>query len=172
MLTQFFPDYQRFFQTASAAGFPAFLDDVEKSQIHNSTPYLTSWQDFVDGAVISADHALKHSFIAAIAELQFSGVSVEAILLGGSVLTPGKIAKDLDAAIFYSVPSNTDLTLIEWQFSKRRDGLDLRLIPIDIDPIVALKSAIFFGVLYTRSRDGADLRRGMVLIDCTDRAQS
>lgn len=162
-----FPELQAHYREAKSQGFPAFVTAIEESTPLNATPYVVSLSKFIESSWSSSRQTLIEALVSALAQLRGGGLRAEVLLVGGSFLDTGKSPRDLDCVIFYSRESDSSIDLGRWQHDQRVLGLDVRLLPIDIDPVMVLKMALFFGVLYTRGK-GAQLQlRGLVLVDCS-----
>lgn len=132
----------------------------------NATPYVVTLERFLSEDWADERRGMLDALVAAIARLRNEGLGVELLLVGGSFLDPGKTPRDLDCVIFYSRPTEITLDLVSWQDEQRALKLDLRLLPIDIDPVIVLKTALFFGVLYSRGSGTHTQLRGLLLVDC------
>lgn len=155
------------FVEAKRQGFPAFPKDIPSCTPLNATPYVVSLERFLSEDWTDERRVLLSGLVAAMDRLRGEGLGVELLLVGGSFLDPGKTPNDLDCVIFYSRPTEIALDLVAWQDDQKAAGLDLRLLPIDIDPVVVLKTALFFGVLYTRGSEAHPQLRGLLLVDCS-----
>lgn len=162
-----FSELESHFAEAKRQGFPAFIAGIDASNPLNSTPYVVSLSAFVAQDWGRARRGMVESLAAAVTHLTDAGLGVEALLIGGSFLDPRKKPRDLDCVIFYSRQADLDINLLTWQAGQHSRGLDVRLLPIDIDPVMVLKMAVYFGVLYTRGRDDSPQMRGLVLVDCS-----
>jgi hypothetical protein len=155
------------FVEAKRKGFPAFPKDIASCTPLNATPYVVTLDRFLSEEWADERRVLLDRLVAAIDRLRKEGLGVELLLVGGSFLDPRKTPNDLDCVIFYSRPTEIALDLISWQDEQKARSLDLRLLPIDIDPVIVLKTALFFGVLYTRGNEAHPQLRGLLLVDCS-----
>ncbi|POA51827.1 hypothetical protein C1889_25540 [Pseudomonas sp. FW507-12TSA] len=102
-----------------------------------------------------------------ISELKDAGLSIDIALIGGSFLTLKSTPGDLDAVLFYSLKKEEiAFPLDQWQRAQKLKGLDVRLVPMDTRPILTLKMALFFALLYTHRKNDGLTTPGLVLIDC------
>lgn len=155
------------FAKAKERGFPAFLDGDRRSTPLNATPYIASLDelDVRDGS--EKRSILLRNLRIGLMELEEIGLHALAILIGGSFLDQRKDPGDLDCIVFYATGLEPNLTVgSDWQIKQRARGIDARLVPLDSDPIVLLKSALFFGALYSRPTGEHESTRGLVLVDC------
>lgn len=153
------------YRVAHAAGFPAFVTSIDDSTPLNATPYVVSLTQFAAGDWSGLRRVLVDALIAAIDALAQWQVRAELILVGGSFLDAATVPRDLDCTIFYTRDGDARADLAAWQRAQRAHGLDVRLMPLHADPVIVLKTAIYFGVLYTRGRGPHPQMRGLVLID-------
>lgn len=161
-----FAGLESHFLQAQRLGFPAFIGSIEQSTPLNATPYVVSMAQF-DAIDWPLDRRpLLDALKTAVAQLPDNGLRAELILVGGSFLDPRLSPHDLDCALFYSRDTDCTVNLNLLQEQLRTTGLDIRLLPLDIEPVMVLKMALFFGVLYTRGRGAQPQLRGLVLIDC------
>lgn len=163
-----FPGLKDHYRRAAGSGFPAFLGDVSDSNPINSTPYVVGLGDFLSEPLPMAKLALRDTLSAALAKLPGFGLQAEIVLIGGSFLRLDAEPRDLDCVVYYSRSGEIAGDLPAWQAEQKSRGLDLRLIPLEMDPVMVLKTALFFGALYGADRGEAQgVRRGLVLVDCT-----
>jgi hypothetical protein len=96
------------------------------------------------------------------------GGEAVAALLGGSAIGPKPEPGDLDGVLFYRwVDGNVDAAaLARLQASAKARGLDLRLQPVDADPLLLIKTVSFFSMLYSKNAGERTILRGLVLVDC------
>jgi hypothetical protein len=160
-------DLESQYQRARECGFPAFVQSIDESTPLNATPYVVSLRQFVAGDWPAGRRALLDALLATIARLPQHGARAEIVLVGGSFLDASRSPRDLDAALFYSRCGDAPPDLAQLQDELRASCLDLRLLPLDIAPVMVLKMALYFGVLYTRGREAQPQLRGLVLVDCT-----
>jgi hypothetical protein len=52
------------------------------------------------------------------------------------------------------------------QAAAKARGLDLRLLPLDGDPLLLIKTVSFFSMLYSKNEGERTIIRGLVLVDC------
>jgi len=155
------------FEKARGLGFPAFPDGVSESTPLNSAPYVISMAQLEALAADDNRREMVGQIGSVIRNLAESGVETRILLIGGSFLDHAKRPKDMDCVLFYVAGEDgVDMNLERYRLECHRSGLDVRFLPLDIDPILVLKTAIFFGLLYSRSKDqGADAR-GCLLVQC------
>lgn len=89
-----------------------------------------------------------------------AGVLPVCALVGGSFAGFGDAPKDLDALILYRAAGGADAIVAALR--PVTDGLDLRFVPDDADPILLIKMTCFFHTLYQGIDKGN--ARGSVLV--------
>ncbi|WP_155616945.1 DUF6932 family protein [Xanthomonas translucens] len=154
------------YRDSKEKGFPAFPIGVERSNPINSTPFLELIERIGELAGDPCREGLLKQLGSLLDVLRSNGVEPIALLVGGSFLRPLVPPKDLDCVLFYQ--SNCDIAarLMMYQRNIAQVGVDVRFVPIDSDPLIVLKSAIYFGTLYGMRKDGDSERQGVVLFDC------
>lgn len=95
-----------------------------------------------------------------------AGGLVVALMVGGSFVRKEVAAPhDIDGVIFYSGGrEETPRRLLNESALWKLNRLDMRCIPFDASPAIALKAAAFFSVLYSVNRDGAGAPNGCLLV--------
>jgi hypothetical protein len=165
----FLEQQEQLFDQHCGERVPPFPDDIAKCHAFNASPYLLSLPRFAAGfANGPRRRQLFDALVGALATASDEGAEIVAVLVGGSYLVPqATMPKDLDAIVFYTAtPGRSDVAARLrglWERTKSQ-SLDLRFIPYDADPVVALKACSFFSLLYARTRASAELSRGAVLI--------
>lgn len=155
------------YRLAAGLGFPAFIGDISESNPINATPYVVGLGEFLSESLPPAKRALRDALSAALGMLPNLGLQAEIIMIGGSFLRRDSKPRDLDCVVFYSRPGDLTGDVAAWQAQQKPLGLDLRLIPIEMDPVMVLKTALFFGALYGIDRGGTQVMNGVVLVDCS-----
>ncbi|QJI30074.1 hypothetical protein HKK55_15660 [Pseudomonas sp. ADAK18] len=159
--------FSQYYNRAKSVDFPAFLGDKTTCTPFNATPYITHLSTFLQEHVEHTRRLFATRLNAAIMALDEAGICVEIVLVGGSFLDSKVIPGDLDCVLFYSLKNEqTTLDLQQWQLQRKGEGLDARLIPMDTSPLLTLKAALFFAVLYTQRKNLEGIPTGLILIDC------
>lgn len=159
--------FSQHYSNAKTMDFPAFIDKTSICNPINSTPYITSLSKFFEEPKDPKRSLLCERLKTAIAELEMTDIGVEIILIGGSFLDSTVIPGDLDCVLFYSLSSETStLDFQQWQHQMKKQDLDARLIPMDSNPLIMWKAALFFAVLYTQRKSAEGVPTGLILIDC------
>lgn len=168
---------RKWFLEAADLGFPPFLTSLAESSPLNAAPYLATYRDFMN---IAAQWPGRQALIGALDHVRQSseghGIAVDAILLGGSFADRTNAApRDVDCLMMYrradSARPVDAQALGELRRSAKRNGVDVRFLPLDADPIPLVKSLCYFTNLFCQAQvEGADVRggRGLVLLDCRD----
>ncbi|TDB35428.1 hypothetical protein TEP_18250 [Stenotrophomonas sp. TEPEL] len=95
------------------------------------------------------------------------GVSVEVALIGGSFCNPKKFPVDLDCVLFYQSERLRPAALAEWSKDQLGYGLDIRMIPLDMDGSEVLKIGMYFATLYSQRKAGDESApNGAILLRC------
>lgn len=158
-------------RAAIEQGVPLFLDgDIARSSPGNASPYLMDEASFHRIYAVGevrralANH-LRHALEALDAHCRF-----QAMLIGGSMLDLSNHApRDLDAVVFYAAKEGaTSETIAEslGDLTERAKthGLDLRFVPTDASPLITIKAACYFAMLYASDRTHTAARKGALLI--------
>lgn len=104
-------------------------------------------------------------------ELEEFGVVVPAFLIGGGFvrrLKDGTKPNDIDGLALYRIEGNVSDAIralsaaVPRAKSKR---IDMRLCPLDTDPIVMMKTAIFYSILFSKSEGKMEIENGLILYD-------
>jgi hypothetical protein len=154
---------------AEVLHFPAFIGPVQQSNPLNASPYIAHIQDLRDGILLHNRKELVAKFVTAIGELRDYAVTPIAALVGGSVLGSKPQPKDLDCVIYYTStkgPTSRDDGLASFLKRWKAEGLDMRAIAADGDPLIFIKTVSFFTSLYSINPGNPASMRGLLLIDC------
>lgn len=164
-LDEIFPQVRKAYVRAVSEDFPAFLDSIDLSTPLNASPYLVGLTEFVTRQRDPGRDQLVARLQDALNNLRDMGANPQALLIGGSFLDSTQTPHDLDCVVYYESETRPS-GLARWQLKQHDRGLDLRLVPIDSDPILVLKMTLFFGALYGRGRGALPALRGTLLVDC------
>jgi hypothetical protein len=156
--------------------FDHFTTDADFSSPANSSPFITNRNKFAAwSARWPRRRALFQALEGRLQEARSAGVEIVCAMIGGSFLDADNPApKDIDAVAFYRLRGGAEVdaaALKALERSAKSDDVDMRFIPADGSPLVLIKCAAFFALLYARGRHRGprqmDLRspRGTVLID-------
>ena len=161
-----------YFSKAVDQEFPAFLDGVvASSSPGRGTPYLAQFSEFEDRirALGSRDQLLA-ALKSALDDLR-TACRIHGVLIGGSVLRSSiKVPRDCDAIVFYSLlddirPEKAVESLLKISSEVKEIGVDVRLIPVDTNPIDLIKAACYFSVLFAAERGGVLPKFGTALVE-------
>jgi hypothetical protein len=152
-------------------GVPLFLDgDIARSSPGNASPYMLSESAFYRiYAVGDARRARADGFRSAITALE-THCQFHAALIGGSMLDLGNDApRDLDAVVFYAAKEATSSEEIATFLASltedaKTHSVDLRFVPTDASPLITIKAACYFAMLYASDRANAAARKGALLV--------
>ncbi|WP_313247191.1 DUF6932 family protein [Stenotrophomonas rhizophila] len=154
------------YRLAKKSGFPAFPLGVGRSNPVNATPFLERIDRIWEMGTDPIREQLLRRLASLLDILRAAEVEPLALLVGGSFLRPPVICKDLDCVLFYQCDHDPASLLQGYRCRIGKVGVDVRFVPVDSDPLVVLKSAIYFGTLYTMQKTGDSERAGAVLFDC------
>lgn len=169
LLERFRTQQAREFDEALARGLPPFPRPVSQCNAFNATPYVVSMARFVETYGNSPRRSgLLDALRDLLSDAESAGVKMQAMLVGGSFLVPAQAApRDLDAVLFYTLDADateSGQALLALRERALQQKVDVRFVPYDADPIVTLKACAFFSLLYSRTRQSAEISRGVVLI--------
>lgn len=136
---------------AEQRGFPAFSANIRATTPINSLPYVTTFQRFRERYTDERRNQLLVRLDQVMQRARVLGVSIDYMLCGGSFTQLDKTPNDLDCVLFYRLSPEAAVAapdLQQLQVVAIKAGVDCRLIPLDGSPLVLLKSAIYFGLLY------------------------
>lgn len=160
---------RRSFKLAESQNFPHFVGPERASTPINSSPYMVALSDVRNGKVLKRRDRLMTIFLRCVDTLSARGIEPVAALLGGSAIGPKPNPSDLDCVLFYRADRDS-IRDFSWMASFERasksDGLDVRLVPLDGDPVLLIKIASFFSTLYVKNAGEDRIVRGLVLVDC------
>jgi hypothetical protein len=158
-------------QAAEALFFPPFIGGERESTPLNASPYVAHLDDLREGRFLSIRGALVREFTAALEGLPAHGIHAVASLLGGSAIGPKPNPGDLDCVVFYEAANGAAPTgnLQSLLTRSKARGIDMRLIPIDGDIVLLLKTVSYFSMLYSKNAGSLEIVRGLALIDCRER---
>lgn len=156
------------FQRAEALDFPPFLVAERQSTPINATPYVVGLSTLVSGQALARRKRFIDELVVTLKTLSELGGEGVAALLGGSAIGPKPDPGDLDCALFYRwVDGAADAAaLARLQAAAKARDLDLRLLPLDGDPLLLIKTVSFFTMLYSKNEGERTIIRGLVLVDC------
>jgi hypothetical protein len=139
------------YEHAEQRGFPPFSGNIKATTPVNSLPYVTTFQRFRARYTDERRHQLLSRLDRVLQRARDLGVIIEYMLCGGSFILLDKTPNDLDCVLFYRLAPEAAAAvpdLQELQIVAVKRGVDCRLIPLDGSPLVVLKSAIYFGLIY------------------------
>jgi hypothetical protein len=88
------------------------------------------------------------------------------MMVGGSFLRLDVDApKDIDCVLFYRASETIDPRQLQQKCIEAvQQGVDARIIPVDADPALLVRTAMFFGFLYAIDKRSMSLSRGSILV--------
>jgi hypothetical protein len=161
----------RYYESALAAGLPIFIGGERRSTPFNSAPYVVAYARFLDQASGWPGRSdLLRELQACLEEARSMQLIIDALLLGGSFLDlANPHPKDIDCVWLYRslAGSGGDVELLlSLQVRFKRRGVDMRFIPLDVDPLLFAKTLGFFSILYAKRKGENCLCRAPILVDC------
>lgn len=149
---------------------PHFADSIASSFPYNSSPHIVAMSDF-DG--FFRRDAKRQRFVGALNDTLRAlrkHIQVHGLLVAGSFLDLSKDPRDLDGALLYSArtPYESDWNAIKAVLENSRcQGLDLRPVPLDGNPLLMVKVVCFMTSLYLSHRESTQFaNNGMLLVSC------
>lgn len=158
-----FPNLEDHFLEALEHGLLPYPKGVRGSTPMDATPYLAEFSTFMRVNWSPKRKELAGKLEMLLCELASKEILVHVVLVGGSFIALDKEPKDLDCVLFYS--RNDDLSADLAGLEKSRlPAIDARLVPIEVEPALVIKIAIFFALLYSRTRESAEITRAPLLL--------
>lgn len=151
---------------------PIFPQEIAKSHALNSSPYLLDIEVFDEMFTFSEP---RKTLIKQLRSVLIQSIDCHirpfALLVGGSFLKRdvGR-PKDFDCICFYECPDLVANTagLIKLRDAALKLGVDIRFVPYDANPIIALKVCSFFTSLYTAVKRAQQKPQGCVMVKLGD----
>lgn len=144
-------------------------NDLSKGPL-DSPPFVIMLNDFLKTSAVKERPDLFTPLEVQMNSLIENGLIPELLLIGGSFLRDHLNAKDLDCIVFYSMKGNQNLPqgfMGNFQLSAKANKVDLKLVPLDHDPIMVVRCAIFYAGLFGRDRKIARMvPHPVLLVDC------
>lgn len=159
-------------QDVFAKSFPAYAQEERLCSPTNSSPYRMIRADFDE--VFKDDPwrlRLLRNIDDVLEPLRHHGIVVPVFLIGGGFvrrLRDGSRPSDIDGLAFYRMerPSPEAVKALGTAiFTAKKLHIDMRLCPLDADPIVTMKTAIFYSVLFSKVEGGMTIENGLILYD-------
>ncbi|MBV8686999.1 MAG: hypothetical protein JOZ90_15540 [Alphaproteobacteria bacterium] len=165
-LARFLSDGGRAAEPAIKSGLPVFAAPLGEETTLNSSPYIMSLQRVARAfGRTSRRRGLLDALRGALARAAALGVDSRMILLGGSFVHSEAEPSDIDGLLFYALPEQrSEAGLHRWRRELAGQPLDLQFCPVDVDPLVLVKRAIFFSNHFSYDRQAQGLIRGTVLV--------
>jgi hypothetical protein len=162
--------FTEFYEVGLSKGFPAFFDDQNHSTPLNAAPYVTDLNELLNSLGTNQHRRRLAKELLSALEIAKSGnfIFIHAIFGGTFIDKAVSRPNDIDCAFFYKCRTNAsqcDFTKLQIsQDQAKNSNIDIRYFPIDADPILAIKAAIFFGILYSCDKIDPVIRKGCVLV--------
>lgn len=157
------------FKLAERRGFPQFIGPERSSTPLNASPYSIALSEIRHGSALGHRRGLMALLIDCVDDLLTRNVEPVAALLGGSAIGPKADPSDLDCVIFYTATRDivADFSwMADYQVRSKAAGLDMRMAPLDGDPLLLIRIVSFFSTLYIKNAGESSIVRGLVLVDC------
>lgn len=145
---------------------PPLLSPLHAPRLLPSSPHVVGMAAFRAAfGGTTARAALIDALEARLAEVASAGARVECVLVGGSFVDPTREPNDVDGLVVYSVGMGRIFDeRLAVALDRSCEGLDLRFVASDADPILLVKMIAFFTTLYTGFEKEGCLRRAAVLL--------
>lgn len=154
---------------AAAANFPPFTTGLRTETPLNSAPYLLDLEEFDSLFATTADRiAILADLHSALNRLEAAGVVWRMLLVGGSFIRRAARPSDLDAMVLYAIDPAQGAAAREvlrgWSAAQRGMKVDLSFCPVDVDPMILVKRAIFFSNVFSYDRASDCMIHGTVMV--------
>lgn len=134
-----------------------------RSNPWNATPYLASIPLIKELLCFNPQRSELFDRFCYLLDTVKRDLTVDFAILGGSFCsTSVEHPNDIDVVLFYSKPRATSL-LPAIQARAKRECIDIRLMPFDIDPVLVAKMIGYFVSLYGFGSGRAVDRRAIIL---------
>jgi hypothetical protein len=162
-------DQAKLFEALPSGRVVPFPQPVAQSNPLNASPYLISKELFRSTFGREGHRkVLMDALDEVMDRADAGGFDLVALLVGGSVLAVQEVKpKDVDCVYFYRVREGLEASfegLASLAKEAQQRGIDIRFIPYDANPLLALKACSFFTMIYGRTRRSAELTKGCVLV--------
>lgn len=125
----------------------------------DSSPFVYRHDEFLETTNARERPDLILSLQAQLIRWDMAGFAVQFLLIGGSFINQHLTANDIDGVGFYQLDKESNRlsqrkpkSMLEIQDEGRSSGVDMKLVPIDHDPMLLLRAAIYFGNLFSGDR--------------------
>lgn len=165
-------DIEPCLQDIFANAVPAYPKPVDLCSPINSSPYRMDKEDLL--SAFETDpwrRNLLGNLDAILDDLKGYGVVVPAFLIGGGFvrrLKDGSRPDDIDGLAFYRIKGagSEAIKALGAAIPKAKGlNIDLRFCPLDTDPIVMMKVAIFYSILFSKVEGQMKIENGLILYD-------
>jgi hypothetical protein len=153
------------YEGAKKEGLPVFASCVDATTPMNASPYVTNLRTFLSGWGEKREVLVKR-LAATLHQLEDFCLIPEILMIGGSFLDESVDPNDIDCVVFFSKSEIAPEEVDQWVKAQKDVGLDMRLFPLDMDPIIVLKVSAFFGGLYSKTKKSGTKERSIILVDC------
>lgn len=154
-----------------SAGVPPFTESGDFSSPANSSPYCASRTELFE--VFKDDPwrlTLLESADTILNDLEVQGISIPAFLIGGGFVRRLKgrtRPTDIDGLAFYTA-SNLDSKIVAELLHKSKlkaklNSIDLRYCPLDSNPLIIIKSSIFYSSIFSKRKNRSHSENGLIL---------
>lgn len=163
--------FSRYYENGLSHGLPPLLQPELLSTPFNSTPYVVSIQQLhKDFGFNSRRRQLLSAMEGGLESFEHNGLYVPFVLIGGSFTQLScLLPSDLDAVFLYRQVTGHDVSidglsaLRQSLLSKR---IDARMIPLDGDQLILLKSFGYFCLLLSKKERGSlELAKSLLILN-------
>jgi hypothetical protein len=140
---------------------------VQESTSFNASPYCISFNKARRWFSDDRRALLLDRLVEVRVRASGLGFEIPFVMIGGGFLRPDHEPGDLDGVLFYQLSKEGFDVAAEMKSllaDARANDIDMRMIPIDADPLLLIKSAVFFAALYAADRDPSRAAKGTLLV--------
>lgn len=153
---------------ARSSGFAFFPQGERRSTPLNAYPFHLRLNDLDrDWSFSSRRRQLSANVRVLLTWLEETNAAPFAMLVGGSFADRSVASpSDLDAVLYYMYAPISVVHLEELQAkSKVELDIDVRMIPVDGDPLLVIRTAAYFGILYSKIEGSMTIVRPPLYVD-------
>lgn len=158
------------YQRVRSSGFLAFPDGERRATPLSAFPFHLRLSDLdSDWRFAPRRATLVRNIRSLLDRAVDTGAVPYALLIGGSfadrtVETP----RDVDAVLFYTGVADTARLATLQIEAKAALLVDCRMVPVDGDPLIVIRSSVFFGLLYSKREGSMVITRPPLYVDLAD----
>ena len=158
------------YQRVRSSGFLAFPDGERRATPLSAFPFHLRLSDLDSDWQFAPQRVMLVSNMRGLLDrVVETGAIPYALLIGGSFADRTVEApRDVDAVLFYSGAADTT-RLAKLQIeAKTALFIDCRMVPVDADPLIVIRSSVFFGLLYSKREGSMVITRPPLYVDLAE----